>query len=76
VQFFRRTAYGCEAIHHTWSGYGLGKDGKVVQNPKRKQTTLEALRQSMFHNLTEVPHFAKFLPQLYAEEGQKPVTAY
>jgi hypothetical protein len=76
LQFFRKTSYGCEAIFRTWRGYTLNSEGKIVRKEGYPTPTKEHVLQDLMHNLHEIPHFAKFLPQLYAEEGNKPVDVY
>ncbi|MBQ6395557.1 MAG: hypothetical protein IJH87_04360, partial [Atopobiaceae bacterium] len=76
VQFYRNTDYGCEAIIRTWRGYTLAEDGTIVKVDGYPTPTKEHILADFEHNFVEIPHLAKFLPSLYAEEGHKPVTAY
>lgn len=76
LQFFRETDYGCEAIFRTWRGYVLSEEGRIVRKKGFATPTKEHVLADLMHNLREIPHLAKFLPQLYAEEGKKPVDAY
>ena len=77
LQFFRKTDFGCELIIRTWRGYVLNEQGAIVRMDKPFPTpTPEHVKADLIHNLTEMPHLAKFLPALYAEEGHKPVGAY
>ena len=75
LQFFRETDYGCEAIFRTWRGYAERR--RPHRNARRGFTpTKEHVLADLMHNPREIPHLAKFLPQLYAEGRQKPVDAY
>ena len=76
LQFFRKIDTGCELIIRTWRGYVLNDEGKIVKLDGFPTPTKEHLVADLVHNLTEMPHLAKFLPALYAEEGHKPVGAY
>lgn len=76
LQYFRRTSYGCEAIFRTWRGYVLNEEGRIVRKEGFAPPTEEHLVADLMHNLHEIPHFTKFLPQLYAEESNKPIGAY
>lgn len=76
LQFFRKIDTGCELIIRTWRGYVLNDEGKIVKLDGFPTPTKEHLVADLVHNLTEMPHLAKFLPRLYAEEGNKPVGAY
>lgn len=76
VQFYRKTGYGCEAIIRTWRGYVLNEQGKIVRAEGFATPTREHILEDLTHNLHEIPHLAKFLPQLYAEESNKPVDVY
>jgi hypothetical protein len=75
LQFFRKTSYGSEAIIRTWRGYTLER-GRIVRVNKYPAPSVEHILQDLTHNLHEIPHLAKILPQLYAEEGNKPVDVY
>ena len=65
------------ASWRNWRGYVLNDQGKIVRMTKEYPTpAAEHVKMDIYHNLVEIPHMAKFLPQLYAEESNKPVDAY
>lgn len=76
LQFFRDTSYGCEIILRTWRGFHLDDEGRIVPTPGYATPTPEHVKDDILHTLTEMPHLAKLLPGLYAEEGSKPIGAY
>ena len=76
LQFFRDTSYGCEIILRTWRGFHLDEEGRIVPTPGYATPTPEHVKDDILHTLTEMPHLAKLLPGLYAEEGSKPIGAY
>lgn len=76
LQFFRRTSYGSECIIRTWRGWVLGEDGRPRRAEGFPTPTVKHVKDDLLHNLVEMPHLAKFLPRLHAEEGDKPIGAY
>ena len=75
IHYYRPIPGGVELRTRYWMGYEL-KDAKLIRKLDGPQPTEELVRQFTLHNMTEYPHLAKFLPSLYAEEGNKPLNAY
>ena len=73
VYQFRPYWTGVEMRVRCYKGYHL-ENGKFSKVPGY-QITAEGLIGSCKHVLCEYPNLARFLPQLYAEEGRKPINA-
>lgn len=72
INFFREIPGGCEWISRGWGGYTV-VDGKIEKIEGYQAPSLADMRTELLHNLVERRHLPKFLPQLYAEQGNKPL---
>ena len=75
VHYYRQhPTCGIEVRSRYWMGYTM-ENGK----PKRVEgvnITDDDLVPLLYHNMMEYPHLAKFLPDLYREEHDKPLDVY
>ena len=68
---------GVELRSRYWYGWGLNENGVIVSNQANMPPqNIEEIKGCCIHNIEEYTHLASFLPQLYAEEGWKPIDVY
>jgi hypothetical protein len=73
LHFVRPVPGGVELRTRSYGGYTV-RDGQVVEADVPPGSE-EKLVKNLIHNIVEWQHMQRFLPQLYAEEGWKPVGA-
>lgn len=57
-----------------WIGYGLSHEGDVIKVIPDGISVPELVPRALFgHNIKEFTNLASFLPEIYAEEGHKPL---
>lgn len=72
---FRENDHGVELRIRDWVGTTI-KNGVIIHGGNDEPRTDEHFRRSQTHCYAEFQRLAAFLPQLYAEEGNKPLDAY
>lgn len=71
LNLFHNVPGGCEWTSRGWGGWAVDKDRLVALSPVPPADT-GAIRMELLHNVLERRHLAKFLPQLYLEQKDKP----